>query len=115
MHRELTKEPYALYFYLTYSKLMMKGENMDEEALSSCIELMRRAFKNISEPDLEAFLYHNTDVAVQIVTDLLEVAGPGQINSIDKETKQFALKLRKHALYKPYKSILLSGSAVNIN
>ncbi len=55
---------------------------------------MRNAQKNIKDTDVEIFLYYNPDVAVQIVTDLIDEPvknmNGGMVNAIDKETRHLA-------------------------
>jgi hypothetical protein len=57
---------------------------------------MKRTLKNIRDQDIEVFIYHNPDVAVQIVNDLIDEPSlkvgnnGGMNNAIDKETKNLA-------------------------
>ena len=36
------------------------------------IELMRKTLKNISDDDIDIFLYYDTEAALQIVNDLVD-------------------------------------------
>ena len=63
-------EIFALHFFLKYSKkLAKKGDGANEQSL----DLMRRAMKNVSTDDIQEFLFYETDVAVQIVNDLVDL------------------------------------------
>ena len=70
VHAELASQPiFALHFFLKFSKhIARKGDGADEQQ----IDLLRRALKIVSKEDIEVFLYHETDLAVQIVNDLVE-------------------------------------------
>ena len=67
-----------MHFFLKFSKhLARHGAGADEHSL----DLLRRAFKHITKDDIEVFLFYETDLAVQIVTDLLETNPASKQNS----------------------------------
>ena len=69
---------------------------------------MRKALRNIREGDFELFVHFNPEVALQFVTDLIEepsVRVGAEEPSIDKETKHFAIKIKKCSNFKFYKSL----------
>ena len=62
VHDELsTQGIFALHFFLKFSKhLARKGDGADEQSL----DLLRKAFKNISKDDIEVFLFYETEIAL---------------------------------------------------
>jgi hypothetical protein len=79
--------------------------------LSDCLDILRKAQKGIRDEDIETFLFLNLDVAIQIVNDLIDEPNSnlnayniGSINNtIDKETKNLAVRIKKSPNYKVYK------------
>lgn len=70
VHEELSGDGiFALNFFLKFSKnLAKKGDGATEQS----VDLMRRAMRNVSSDDISEFLFYETDVAVQIVNDLID-------------------------------------------
>ena len=40
--------------------------------MDDCLDIMRKTLKSISDADIELFLHYNPEVAIQIVTDLVD-------------------------------------------
>ena len=90
VHEALTAQPYSIYFYLTFSKELIRGphsgvggnsnqaSNSNANDSESSLELLRRTLKNIRDEDIEIFLHYSPEIAVQIVNDLIEE--PSAIN-----------------------------------
>ena len=89
MHEELSSDKvFALHFFLKFSKeLAKKGDGADEQSL----DLLRKALKHVSKDDLEVFLFYESELAVQIVTDLIDnnqnAPSPTRLNAIDRELR----------------------------
>ena len=78
VHEELSSQSiFSLHFFLKFSKHLARRE-ADEHSL----DLLRRAFKQITKDDIEVFLFYETDLAVQIVTDLLETNPATRIQNL---------------------------------
>ena len=95
VHEELSSQSiFALHFFLKFSKQLAKhSAGADEHSL----DLLRRAFKHITKDEIEVFLFYETDLAVQIVTDLLDTnptKKPQRLNPIDRELKNLATKIK---------------------
>ena len=118
VHEELSQDSvFALHFFLKFSKqLAKKGDGADEQSL----DLLRKALKHVSKADLEVFLFYETELAVQIVTDLIEnnavAAGqtsaqeskPVRLNAIDREMRMLAQRLKGCPNYRLYsRSVVL--------
>lgn len=115
VYEELTKQPYSLHFYLSFSKELMKSGEEVYQDMNECLEILRKAQKNIKDSDVQVFLHINPDVAVQIVNDLVDeptnnISQGGAYNNsvsnaIDKETKILAQRIKKCPNYRQYKSV----------
>lgn len=112
VYEELSQQPYSLHFYLSFSKELIRHAEQLTETMEDCLEIMRRTQKAIKDTDIEMFMYYNPDVALQIVNDLVEEpnknlnsmgSGASISNTIDKETKNLALRIKKSPSYKYYK------------
>lgn len=89
--------------------------------MEDCIELMRKAQKQVRDADIDVFLHYKPEVAIQIVNDLIDeptmrmIGSQGQggvgggsystniSNTIDKETKNLAQRIKKCPNFKHYK------------
>lgn len=107
VYEELLREQtFALYFYICFTKQLAREGSCSEHSL----DILRRCLKKITQDDIEMLLYYEPDVANQIVKDLLNepavtyghTSGGKQFLSsskgdggLDKETRNFALKIRK--------------------
>ena len=71
-------------------------------------ELLRKTLKNVTEDEIDLFLYYDTESALQIVNDFIEKRQGQQIttklNKIDHEVKNLALRIQKSSNFKLYKS-----------
>jgi len=93
VHDELSSQSiFSLHFFLKYSKhLAKKGAGADEQSL----ELLRNALNHVSADDIEEFLFYETEVAVQIVNDLVDSdVQRSKLNKIDREMKNLAQKIK---------------------
>ena len=87
----------------------MKQEDIDDGELEENMKIVHRTLKNIRDVDVELFLHFCHDNALQIVSDLLDDVKPSQkMNAIDRETKNFAARIKKSPHFKFYKQLLLS-------
>ena len=69
MHDELASQPaFALHFFLSFGKQLARQGDASEQSL----DVLRRALKNISQDDVEVFLFYETEMSLQIVRDLIE-------------------------------------------
>lgn len=70
VHDELASQGiFALNFFLKFSKkLAKKGNGADEHS----VELLRKAMSYVSDNDVEEFLFFETEIAVQMVNDLVD-------------------------------------------
>jgi hypothetical protein len=111
----LSDAPYATHFYLTYSKDLIRNDK-GKAGYEQELELLRRTLKNIRDEDIEVFLHYNTEVAVQIVNDLIDEPAHQSHRSsslstaIDKETRGLAQRVKKCPHYKSYKNYFSSVS-----
>mgnify|MGYP003526525808 CR=1 FL=1 len=64
MYEELSIGPYSLYFYLQFSKEIIKHAESFHPIMDECLEIMRNTLKNISDSDIEMFLYYNPDISI---------------------------------------------------
>ena len=118
VYESLSAQPYSLYFYLGFSKELIRAPPQDQE---SSLALLRKALKNIKDEEIEVFLHYSPEVAVQIVNDLIDEpsnsAGPGSAQrfesgggklstAIDREMRTLAQKVKKCPHYKSYKEYL---------
>ena len=67
-------------------------------------ELLRRTLKNISDDEIELFLYYDTEAALENVNDLIEKQPTQKLNRMDLEKKNLALRIKKSANYNLYKT-----------
>ena len=76
--------------------------HLEEENLA----IIRKTLKNIKDSEVELFLHFNPDIAVQIVSDLVEDtrAVGRNLSAVDKETKHFAQRIKNCPNYKMYKA-----------
>lgn len=73
VYEQLSRQPYSLHFYLSFSKELIRSAEEDlHQQMEECLDLMKKTLKGIRDSDLELFLHFNPEVAVQIVTDLVE-------------------------------------------
>eukprot|EP00347_Sterkiella_histriomuscorum_P010472 403376151 len=113
VYEELTKQPYSLHFYLSFSKELIKSGEEIYQDMNECLEILRKAQKQVRDQDVQVFLHINPDVAVQIVNDLIDeqTSSLNQggayhnsfSNAIDKETKILAQRIKKCPNYRQYK------------
>lgn len=77
VYEALAKQPYALYFFMGFSKELIRAP----QDLEPTLALLRMALKNVKDEEIEVFLHYSPEVAVQIVNDLIDEpsnpAGPG--------------------------------------
>ena len=69
VYEALSLPPYSLQFYLSLPKLMIR---QDFPTSDYHFDLLRRTLKQVSEDDIETFLYYDTMAALQIVSDLVD-------------------------------------------
>ena len=70
-------------------------------------ELMRRTLKNITDDDIDVFLYYDTESALSIVSDLIDkqqISAKTKPNKIDNESKNFAHRIKKSSNFNLYKN-----------
>jgi hypothetical protein len=93
-----------MQFYLSLPKFLVREDSLQDHHF----ELMRSTLKNISDDDIDLFLYYDTEAAISIVTDLIDKqqAGIQKRNKIDNEVKNLAHRIKKSPSYKLYKSAL---------
>jgi|LauGreDrversion4_2_1035121.scaffolds.fasta_scaffold132824_5 hypothetical protein len=60
VYEALTTQPYSIYFYLAFSKELIRAPQ-DPEA---SVALLRKALKNIKDEEIEVFLHYSPEVAV---------------------------------------------------
>lgn len=65
------------------------------------LEVMHKALKNLSEDQIDVFLYYDTDIALQIVRDFVDEAG-GRQNPSDREVKELGLRIKRNKHYAAY-------------
>ncbi|CDW84307.1 UNKNOWN [Stylonychia lemnae] len=118
VNEQLTKQPYSLHFYLSFSKELIKSAEEIYQQMDECLEIMRKTQKLIKDSDIQVFLHYTPDVAVQIVNDLIDEPTSniqGQMNSIsnaiDKETKNIAMRIKKCPNYKHYKQAVAAQAS----
>ena len=104
VYDQFSKPPYSLQFYLSLPKFMVRQDSLED----FYFELMRKTLKNISEDEIEVFLFYDTEAALSIVTDLIDkntqVQAQQKVNKIDKEIKNLAVRIKKSQHYTLYKS-----------
>ena len=102
VHDELASQPaFALHFFLSFSKQLAKQGDASEQSLDT----LRRALKSISQDDVEVFLFYETERSLQIVRDLIEPQGGSKIDGVDKETRNFAMKIKNCPHYRLYSQL----------
>ena len=74
-----------------------------ETSQEALLTVMRNAQKQISEDQIDVFLYYDTETALQIVHDVVDEAG-GKQNPIDREVKDLALRIKRNKHYAAYKA-----------
>ena len=79
-------------------KFIIKEQNQ-----APMLEVMRKTQKNLSEDQLDVFLYYDTETALQIVHDVVDEAG-GRQNPIDREVKDLGLRIKRNKHYAAYKA-----------
>jgi hypothetical protein len=72
-------------------------------------ELLRKTLRNISDDEIDLFLYYGTEAAISIVADLIDKQNlqsqqVQKLNKIDKEVKNLATRIRKSANFNLYKN-----------
>jgi hypothetical protein len=78
-------------------------------------ELLRRTLKNVSEDQIDLFLYYDTEAALQIVSDFLENRSVGQrLNKMDNEVKNLAVKIQKSQNFNLYKSAAMKYMGMSV-
>lgn len=125
MLHELSEVPaWSLYLYISFSRKLSRAENFCK--FDEGINVLKKTFKNISNEDIELFLLYEIDLAMDYVNNLLEqpsISSRKENNtsfsvsprpdgspdrrsnmnnrqSINRETKNFALKIINCHLYK---------------
>ena len=58
VYEQLSLAPYSLPFYLSLPKYMVRQDNSNQEFL---FELLRRTLRNISDDQIDMFLYYDTE------------------------------------------------------
>ena len=71
---------------------------MGDGAEDHQIDILKKALSNVSQGDIEVFLFYETKMAVQIVNILKK----DTFSPIDKETRSLALKIKNCPNYKLY-------------
>lgn len=61
----------------------------DKRTSESECEVLRRALKNVRDEDIEVFLHHNPEVAIQIVNDLIDEPTVSQQSAANPSSRQF--------------------------
>ncbi len=116
VYEVLMKPPFSLYFYLTFSKILGKEEESQDEVNLTILKECLQSY--IKDYHCQTFLYFNTDTAVKLVRDLVEEAPAhpnGKGSLLDKELKQFALKLKKQPHFEQFKeAALLDNSKMGL-
>ena len=75
---------------------MVKQETINEGASQDYLfDILRRTLRNITEDEIDVFLYYDTETALQFVDDLIDKKiKQGQVfsknNKIDNEVRNFA-------------------------
>lgn len=64
VYDELSKQPYSLHFYLSFSKELIRSAEEVQGQMDDCLALMRKTQKLIKDSDIEVFLHYNPEVAV---------------------------------------------------
>lgn len=105
VYEQLSKAPYSMMFYLSLTKFVVKQGSLQDQYV---FELMRRTLKNISEDEIDLFLYYDTEAAISIVQDLIEKqqVGISQLSKIDNEVKNLANRIKKSPNFNLYKNAL---------
>jgi hypothetical protein len=68
VYEQLSQAPYSLQFYLSLPKFMVRQDNSQD----FYFELLRKTLKNISDDEIDLFLYYGTEAAISIVSDLID-------------------------------------------
>lgn len=68
VYEQLSKAPFAMPFYLSLPKFMVRQDTHSDKYF----ELMRKTLKNITDDEIDLFLYYDTESAISIVKDLTE-------------------------------------------
>jgi len=94
-----------MQFYLSLPKYMVRQDSGNQDFL---FELLRRTLRNISDDQIDMFLYYDTESALQIVHDLIDRRKmQGQVaqklNRIDNEVKNLATRITRSPNYNIYK------------
>ena len=58
--------------------------------------------KNISQDEVEVFLFYETEMSLQMVRDLIEPQGGNKIDGVDRETRNLAKKIKNCPHYRIY-------------
>jgi hypothetical protein len=64
LHLCLSESPFAMHFYLTFSKELIRNDQGGKSSYEEELEVLRRTLKNIRDEDIEVFLHHSSEVAV---------------------------------------------------
>jgi len=64
VYEELSRQPYSLHFYLSFSKELIRSAEDLHSQMEECLDIMRKTLKVIRDSDIELFLHFNPDVAV---------------------------------------------------
>lgn len=64
VYEQLSKQPYSLHFYLSFSKELIRSAEDLHQQMEECLDLMKKTLKIIRDSDLELFLHYNPEVAV---------------------------------------------------
>jgi len=64
LHLCLSESPFAMHFYLTFSKELIRNDQGGKSSYDEELEVLRRTLKNIRDEDIEVFLHQSTEVAV---------------------------------------------------
>lgn len=68
VYEQFSLAPYSLQFYLSLPKFMVRQDNNQDFHF----QLLRKTLKNITDDEIDLFLYYDTDSALSIVADLIE-------------------------------------------
>ena len=71
------------------------------------LNVLKTTFKQISDEEIDLFLYHESDDACAYVADLVDDIQPGtKLKPVDNENRRLALKIKKSPNYKGTKAVV---------
>jgi len=63
-YEELSRQPFSIHFYLSFSKELIKAAEDHYAQMEDCIDILGKTLKNIRDGDIELFLHFNPEVAL---------------------------------------------------